>query len=193
VTTLAKCDNVLASFIGEIVAKWAQWVLSCNQCQQFKTFPQKKHGMLKPNLIPFCPWEVVTTDLLTDLPESEGYNTILVIIDQFSKMICLIQTNKTMNSPTLVQQCWDNVWKDFGVPCIIISDHGPQFASKFMKAHNKTLGIQTSLSTTYHPQSDGQSEQMIQEVQKTLRPYINHFQSDWSSKLTQIKFAITSG
>jgi len=167
-----------------------RWVQSCDECQHFKTFPQKKHGLLQPNLIPSRPWEVVTMDLLTDLPESEGYDAILVIVDRFSKMIRLIRTNKTLNSTALVRQCWDNVWKDFGVPRIIISDRGPQFASKFTKAHNESLGISTSLTTAYHPQSDGQSERMIQEVQKTLRMYVNHFQNDWSPKIAMVEFAI---
>jgi hypothetical protein len=57
------------------------WVRNCNECQRFKPFPQKKHGLLKPNLIPSWPWEVVTMDLLTDLPELEGYNAILVVVD----------------------------------------------------------------------------------------------------------------
>ena len=133
-------------------------------------------------------------DLLTDLPESEGYNAILVIVDHFSKMIRLIYTNKTMNSTALICQCWDNVWKEFGVPhiIIIISNRGPQFASKFTKAHNETLGIQTLSTTTYHPQYNGQLEHMIQEVQKTLRPYVNHSQNNWSPKLSMAEFALNN-
>ena len=166
------------------------WVKSCDECQRYKNFPSKKSGLLKPNLIPSRPWEIVTMDLLTDLPESEGYDAILVAVDRFAKMIRCIRTNKTMTSSALVRLCWDHIWKDFGCPRIIMSDRGPQFASKFVKAHNEILGIQTALSTAYHPQTDGQSERMIQEVQKTLRMYVNYFQNDWSSKLSMVEFAI---
>ena len=166
-----------------------QWVTQCHSCQVNKTFPQKKAGKLKPNEIPTRPWEIVSMDLLTDLPESEGYDAILVVVDRFSKMIRLIRVTKKLTAFALARLCWDHVWKDFGLPRIIISDRGPQFASNFIKAHNEMLGITTSLSTAYHPQSDGQSERMIQEVQKTLRMYVNHYQNDWAAKLSTIEFA----
>jgi len=113
----------------------------------------------------------------------------LVVVDRFSKMIRLIKTHKTVTDYAIARLCWEHVWKDFGVPRVIISDRGPQFASNFIKAHNEFLGITTALSTAYHPQSDGQSERMIQEVQKTLRMYVNHFQNDWASKLSMVEFA----
>ena len=169
-----------------------KWVQRCDSCQRYKNFPQKKPGQLHPNEIPTRPWEIVTMDLLTDLPESEGYDAILVVVDRFSKMIRLIPTNKTMDSNALLRVCWDKVWKDFGVPRIIISDRGPQFASKITRAHNKALGIDTNLSTAYHPQSDGQSERMIQEVQKTLRPYMNHYQNNWNPQLSMVEFALNN-
>lgn len=169
-----------------------KWVQRCDKCQRYKNFPGKKPGQLHPNEIPSKPWEIVSMDLLTDLPESEGYDSILVVVDRFSKMIRLIRTNKTMNSHALVRLCWDQVWKDFGLPRVIISDRGPQFASKFVRAHNEAFKIKTALSTAYHPQTDGQSERMIQEVQKVLRMYVNHFQNDWSSKVTTVEFAMNN-
>jgi hypothetical protein len=75
---------------------------------------------------------------------------------------------------------------------MIISDRGPQFASKFVKAHNEIFGIKTALSTAYHPQTDGQSERMIQEVQKVMRMYVNHLQNDWSPKIAQVEFSMNN-
>ena len=170
----------------------SKWVQQCDVCQRHKNFPGKKVGLLVPNEIPTKPWEIVSMDMLTDLPESEGFDALLIIVDRFSKMIRIIRTNKTMNSEALVRLCWDQVWKDFGVPKTIISDRGPQFASKFTKAHNEIFGIKTALSTAYHPQSDGQSERMIQEVQKTLRMYVNHYQNDWASKTGVVEFALNN-
>jgi transposase InsO family protein len=169
-----------------------KWVLRCDACQRYKNFPSKKPGKLNPNEIPTKPWEIVTMDLLTDLPESEGYDAILVVVDRFSKMVRLIQTNKTMDSMALLKLCWNRVWKDFGVPRKIISDRGPQFASKLTREHNDLFEIETKLSTAYHPQTDGQSERMIQEVQKTLRPYMNHYQNNWCSQLAMVEFAMNN-
>jgi hypothetical protein len=155
-------------------------------------FPAKKSGLLQPNNIPTKLWEIITMDLLMDLPKSEGYNSILVVVDHFSKMTCLIQTNKTLDAVGLVRPCWEQVWKDFSLPCVIISNRGPQFASNFIRAHYDLHSVETSLPTTYHPQSDGQSERMIQEVQKTLRMYVNHFQNDWASKTHTVEFTINN-
>jgi deoxyuridine 5'-triphosphate nucleotidohydrolase len=168
------------------------WVQRCDSCQRYKNFPAKKVGKLQPNEIPTKPWEIVSMDLLTDLPESGGYDAVLVVVDRFSKMVRLFRVNKTLHSSALAKLCWDHVWKDFGLPRIILSDRGPQFASNFIKAHNELLGIKTALSTAYHPQSDGQSERMIQEVQKTLRMYVNYFQNDWADKLSTVEFALNN-
>jgi hypothetical protein len=168
------------------------WVQQCDSCQRYKNFPGKKPGKLRPNEIPTKPWEIVSMDLLTDLPESGGYDAILVVVDRFSKMIRILPVTKTLHSAGLAKLCWDRIWKDFGFPRTILSDRGPQFASNFIKAHNEMLGIQTALSTAYHPQSDGQSERMIQEVQKTLRMYVNYQQNDWASKLPTIEFALNN-
>jgi len=176
----------------ELKTDVTKWVHYCDKCQRYKNFPGKKPGPLQPNEIPTKPWDIVTMDLLTDLPESDGYDAILVVVCRFSKMVRLVRTNKTMSSHALVRLCWDQVWKDFGLPRIIISDRGPQFASKFTRAHNEVFGVKTALSTAYHPQSDGQSERMIQEVQKVLRMYVNHFQNDWSSKLAFVEFSMNN-
>jgi len=73
----------------------------------------------------------------------------------------------------------DHVWKLHGLPNTVISDRGPQFASGFMKELNKILGIDTKLSTAYHPQTDGQTERMNQELEQYLRMFVDYRQTNW--------------
>jgi len=63
---------------------------------------------------------------------------------------------------------WDRVFKDMGIPQKVISNRGPQFVSKFMKKLCSRLGIERNPSTTYHPQTDGQTEQVNQELEQYL-------------------------
>ena len=74
----------------------------------------------------------------------------------------------------------DQVWSKHGLPRKIISDRGPQFSAQFMKDLNKLVGITGNLSSTYHPQTDGQTERMNQEIEQYLRVFINYRQSNWA-------------
>jgi transposase InsO family protein len=71
-------------------------------------------------------------------------------------------------------------------------DRGPQFASQVMKEIHKLLGIKTSISMAYHPQSDGQTEQINQEVEAYIRHYVSHRQDDWSDLLATAEFALNN-
>ena len=73
-----------------------------------------------------------------------------------------------------------------------MSDRGPQFAAELTKELNRMLGIKTKLSTTFHPQTDGQTERMNQEVEQYLRFFIEHRQKDWPEWLAMAKFAINN-
>jgi len=108
----------------------------------------------------------ISVDFITGLPEAQGYDAILVVCDRFTKQVHIIPTTKETNSLGLAHLYRDHVWKLHGLPNTVISDRGPQFASGFMKELNKILGIDTKLSTTYHPQTDGQTERMNQELEQ---------------------------
>jgi len=145
-----------------------------------KTIRAKPHGMLAPNRILKHPWQCISVDLITELPTSRGYNAILVVVDQFTKMICLIPTYTSLSSEGVARLFRDHVWKDFGVPENIIYDRGSVFVSRFMEALNHLLGIQANPSTSYHPQTDGQTERINQEVEQYLRVFVNYRQDDWA-------------
>ena len=111
---------------------------------------------LHPHSIPEGPWQEVSADLIGPLPESKGFNAVLAVIDQFSKMIRLIPMTTELTAGGLAELYRDHVWKDHGIPRKMTSDQGPQFAASLMKSLFKMLGIEQNLSTAYHPQMDGQ-------------------------------------
>jgi len=87
-------------------------------------------------------------------------------------------TEKTL-AEGLVRLFRDHVWKLHGLPESIISDQGAQFAANLMKELNQILGIETKLSTAFHPQTDGQTEWTNQELEQYLRMFIDHRQEQW--------------
>ena len=103
-------------------------------------------------------------------------------------MVHLMATHDTVTSLGVAKLYRDNVWKHHGLPDQIISDRGPQFVSNFIRELNKLLGIHTSPSTAYHPQSDGQTERANQEVEQYLRVFVNHRQDDWAEWLPLAEF-----
>jgi hypothetical protein len=172
-----------------IHAHVAAYVRGCEKCQRTKTFPTKPSGLLAPNLVPEANWQVISADLITQLPQSQGYDAILVVVDRLSKMIRLVPTNGELTSEGLARLYRDRVWKDFGLPERILSDRGTQFASNFMRDLNRLLGIQANPSTAYHPQTDGQTERINQEIEQYLRLFVNYRQDDWAEWLALAEFS----
>jgi len=108
------------------------------------------------------------------LPLVQGYDIILVVVDQFTKMAHFVPTTEKTTAEGLARLFRDNVWRLHGLPESIISDRGPQFTAGLIRELNEMLGIKTKLSTAFHPQTDGQTERMNQELEQYLCMFINH-------------------
>ena len=104
------------------------------------------------------PWERISVDLIGPLPESNGFDMILVIIDYFTKMKVFMPTYQTITSLMAADLFKTHAFKRFGIPTGIVSDRGTQFVSEFMTELYRILGIKGMPSTAYHPQTDGQIE-----------------------------------
>ena len=108
-------------------------------------------------------------------------DAIVVIVDRFTKMIHLKATTMNISSEGIAKIYQDNIWKLHGIPRKVLSDRGPQFASKFMKEFTKALGTKRQLLIAYHPQTDGQTKRINQEIGVFLRYYVNYQQDDWTN------------
>jgi hypothetical protein len=165
------------------------YVDGCDTCQRGKSYPEMPAGKLMPNPIPTGPWIDISVDFITGLPEAQGFDAIFVVCDRYTKQVHIIPTTTETNSLGLARLYRDHVWKLHGLPRTVISDRGPQFAAAFMKELNKLLGIQTKLSTAYHPQTDGQTERMNQEIEQYLRMFVDYRQTNWPEWLALAEFS----
>ncbi len=165
------------------------YVRACETCQRTKSSNQAKAAPLHPNEIPSCPWTHISVDMVTGLPKSNGHDAILVIVDRFSKEIIPVACSTELTSEGWAKILRDEVYAKHGMPQVIISDRGTVFISKFMKDLYGLLQIKGNFSTAYHPQTDGQTERVNQEVKKYLRMFVNHLQTDWAEWLSLAAFA----
>jgi hypothetical protein len=111
------------------------------------------------------------------------------VVDQgLTKGVILIPCNKTLTSEQTAKLLLENLYKRFGLPDKIISDRGPQFASKAFIELLKLLGIKSALSTAYHPQTDGVTERTNQEIEAYLSIYCASHPEDWPAALHTLEF-----
>ena len=132
----------------------------------------KDTGLLQPLEIPSKKWAHVTTELVTDLLESNGFTAIIVFIEKLTKMVHLARCKKEVTAMEYAQIFVDNVFRLHSLPEIIISNWDPCFTGKLWRSLFDLLGMDLQVSTAFHPQTDGQSEWMIQMLENFLRLYV---------------------
>ena len=170
----------------------AKYIQGCAPCAQMKinthpTVPPIQPIKAKSDALPFS---TVTMDFITDLPESNGYDSLMVAVDHdITKAIVLMPCNKTINAMETAELYLNQVFRRFGLPRTIISDRGPQFASKVFQELCNQLGIKSKMSTAYHPQTDGQTERTNQEIEAYLRIYCANNPHKWADRLGTLEFA----
>ena len=117
-------------------------------------------------------------DFIIKLLVVAGKDAILVVCNRWSKMIYFVATTEGTSAEGLARLFRDNIWKLHGLPKSVVLNRGPQFAAELMKELNRMLGVKTKLSTAFHPQTNGQTEQMNQELEQYLRFFVEHKQKN---------------
>jgi len=149
---------------------------------------KRKTGELHPLEILKGPWQEISINIIGPLPKSNGMDAIVVIVDRFTKMIRLKATTTNISSEGIVKIYRNKIWKLHGVPRRILSNRELQFTSKFMEEFTKVLGTKRQLSMAYHPQTDGQTERINQEIGTFLWHYVNYQQDNWTDWLSAAEF-----
>ena len=166
-----------------------EYVGACPICAQNKFSSRAPMGLLQPLPVPHRPWSDISMDFVTGLPYSEGNTTVLTVVDRFSKMAHFIALPKLPSAKETADVMMNNVFRLHGFPRDIVSDRGPQFISKFWKEFCHLLGATVSLTSGYHPQSNGQTERLNQELETCLRCLVSQNQASWSKHLTWVEYA----
>ena len=197
-------DSLVAGHCGrpraqELVSRnftWHRWledvenyVAGCIECQISKADRHSRQTKLVPMPPGERPWEEIPMDFVVELPESEGFNAILVITVRLTKVQYYLPAKTTCTAADVVNAYIDEIWRLHGLPRHMSSVRGPPFAYKFSKELNRKLNINLRLSTTYHPQTDGLSERAVQALKQYLRIYCLDRQIRWRAWLPLAEFA----
>src|SRR5260221_650553 len=149
----------------------------------------QKVGKLIPNKVPDQCWQVISVDMIGELPDSKGNNAVLMVVDHLSKQIHAVPTVTSLDSARVAQLFLEHIWRHHGLPEEVISNHGPAFISNFSRKLAALLGVKLTPSTSYHLQTDGQTERMNQEIEVYLWVFMSHRQDDWADWLPLTEFA----
>ncbi|KAK3565619.1 hypothetical protein QTP86_012942 [Hemibagrus guttatus] len=138
--------------------------------------------------VPRRHWSHLGIDFATDLPVS-SFQLHHNPRHCFSKACKLIPLKNLPTALETVEALFSNVFRHFVIPEDIMSERGPQFISRVLRGFFKLLGVSVSLSSGYHPQTNGQTERKIQEIGRYLRAYCHDHQHDLSQYLPWAEYA----
>ena len=173
-----------------MAAEIQAYVQGCKTCQEDKSLQTHPSGKLVSIPIPKQPWDHVTMDRIVSLPKTKrGHTAILVVVDKLTKMAHFAPCKIESTARDLASEYYRSVWKLHGVPLRMTTDQGSEFVNKFSAALCELVGTVHSKSTAYHPQSDGQTEQMNMVLEDMLRHYVNPKQDNWDELLPAAEFA----
>ena len=189
-------DLVNRRYEGPKLRQFAEdYIKSCSKCQETKVITHMKRAPLYhfDTHVEQGPFQYISMDLITDLPPSNMYDSILTIVDQgCSKAAKFLPCHKTIDGQGVAHLYFKHLFPWFGIPKRIITDRDPRFTSHFAKAVCKVTGIQQNISTAFHSHTDGQSERMNRWIEDYLRQFVLGRQNNWSALLPIAEFVHNS-
>ncbi|GJR64255.1 putative reverse transcriptase domain-containing protein [Tanacetum coccineum] len=151
---------------------------------------QRPSGLLVQPEIPEWKWDNITMDFITKLPRSsQGFDTIWVIVDRLTKSAHFLPIRENDPLDKLARLYLNRIVARHGIPASIICDRDGRFTSNFWRSFQKALGTDISMSTAYHPETDGQSERTIQTLEDMLRACVIDFGKGWVKHLPLAEFS----
>ncbi|GJT21500.1 putative reverse transcriptase domain-containing protein [Tanacetum coccineum] len=168
----------------------ATYVSKCLTCTKVKAEHKKPSGLLHQPKILVWKWERITMEFVSGLPRTPSrYDMIWVIVDRLTKSAHCLPMKKTYSMEKLTRLYLKEIVCRHGVPVSIISDRDTHFTSRFWKSLQEALRMNLDMSTTYYPQTDGQSKRTIQTLEDILRTCVIDFGSSWDRHLPLVEFS----
>ncbi|KAE8182222.1 hypothetical protein CF336_g8626, partial [Tilletia laevis] len=160
-------------------------VRACFECQTNKGKHHLPYGQLLPIYSPAKIFTDMGIDFVTGLTPSEPdhFDAVTVMADKFSKYAIFWPSKTTDTAKDTARRFIHHAYPWTGLPTKLISDRDVRFTSEFWKTLIEELGIQHSMSTAYHPQTDGQVERLNQQLAVLLRNTVALDQHDWPDQL----------
>jgi hypothetical protein len=167
----------------------ATHVALCDVCQRVKAEHQRPAGLLQPLKVPEWKWEEIDMDFIVGLPHTrDGYDSIWVIVDRLTKVAHFIPVKTTYSGAQLAELYMSRIVCLHGVPKKIVSDRGTQFTSCFWKRLHESMDTKLNFSSSYHPQTDGQTERTNQVLEDMLRACALKHGRSWDKSLPYAEF-----
>jgi hypothetical protein len=168
----------------------AKYVSQCDIYQRVKASYLKTAGILQPLPIPSWKWEDISMDFIVGLPNtSQKYDSIWVVVDRLTKTAHFIPMHTTYNAKKYAEIYLDQIIRLHGVPKTIISYRGAPFIARFWEQLQHSLGAKLIRSSTYHPQTDGQTERVNQILEDMLRACVIQYDKNWDKCLSLAEFS----
>ena len=173
-------------------------IRNCDICNKAKSNRHAPYGKLQPIPPPDKAWDTIALDFIVKLPPSREpmtnaiYDSILVITDKLTKYAYFIPYKESSTTQDLAYAFIRVIASQHGLPKQLISDRDKLFTSNFWKSLMQKLGVKHSLSTAFHPQTDGQTERLNQTLEQYLRCYVNYEQNNWVELLPTAQWAYNS-
>ena len=150
---------------------------------------QRPAGLLLPLEIEEWKWEHIIMDFVTHLPRtSQKHDVAWVIVDRLTKWTHFLAVRMTFTLEEFCRLYIREIVRLHGVPVSIVSDWDPRFTARFWKSFQKAMGTELSMSTAFHPQMDGQSEQTIQILEDMLRACVLDLKGSWEEHFPLVEF-----
>lgn len=177
-------NRIAATFYWPRMARdIKRFTRSCDICQKIRPRRHAAYGLLQPIAIPTQPFETVTMDFIMELPESEGFDAVLVIVDKLTKYVQFIPTLSSVNAKQTAELVFKYVVAHFGLPRQFVTDCDARWTGIFWKELCDHLGVRRALTTAHHPQADGQTEIANQLLEITLCAFVGPERDDWARYL----------
>jgi hypothetical protein len=168
----------------------AKYVAECATCRRVKASHLKSAGVLQQLTIPLRKWDDISMDFIVGLPlTARKKDSIWVIVDRLTKTTHFIAVHTTYSVQDYAELYVDQIMHLHGIPKTIVSDRGTQFVARFWEQLHESLGTKLICSSSYHPQTEGQTERVNQIVEDMLRASIMHFDKSWDKCLSLAEFS----
>ncbi|GKC86769.1 putative reverse transcriptase domain-containing protein, partial [Tanacetum coccineum] len=167
----------------------ATFVSKCLTCARVKAEHQRPSVLLVQPENPSGSG-IISMDFITKLPKSsQGFDTIWVIVDRLTKSALFLPIRENDPLDKLARLYLNRIVERHGIPDSIICDRDGRFTSNFWRSFQKALGTDISMSTVYHPETDGQSERTIQTLEDMLCACVIDFGKGWVKHLPLAEFS----
>jgi hypothetical protein len=164
------------------------YVKECDTCQRIKSKTTRPAGLLQPLPIPPRPWYSISMDFIEGLPKSNKQNVILVVVDRLTKYVHFMALAHPYTAAKVADLFMKNVFKLHGMPTSIVSDRDTAFTATFWQELFKIQEVELAMSSSYHPQTDGQTEVVNRSLEQYLKAFAGDKPSLWVHWLPMAEF-----